>query len=92
MRPAFVDPKGQQTILPWIPRGSVIKRPGEIAFGSVTRGFFKGMHSPTASLGEFLAGLPLGAYDDKLKGEGVEMYGGSVLVNNAGFRRIIDLN
>lgn len=39
-----------------------------------------------------MAGLPLGGYDDKLKGEGVEMYGGSVLVNNAGFRRIIDLN
>ncbi|OOQ91600.1 nucleoside-diphosphate-sugar epimerase [Penicillium brasilianum] len=92
VRPAYVDPKDQQAIHPWIPQGSVLKRLGESAFGPVIRSFFKGMHSPTAPLGEFLAGLPLGAFDGKLKGEGVEMHGSSVLVNNAGFRRIMGLN
>lgn len=92
VRPAFVDPKDHQAIHPWIPQASIIKRLGESAFGPVVRGLFKGMHSPTQPLGEFLAGLPVGAFDAKLKGEGVEMHGSSVLVNNVGFRRIMGLN
>lgn len=92
VRPAFVDPKDHQAIHPWIPQLSLAKRWGESAFGPVVRGFFKGMHSPTGPLGEFLAGLSVGAYDGKLKGEGVELHGSSVLVNNVGFRRIMGLN
>ena len=91
VRPAFVDPKDQQAIHPWIPQGSVLKRVGESTLGPVIRGLFKGMHSPTAPLGEFLAGLAVGSYDGKLKGEGVEMHGTSVLVNNLGFRRVMNL-
>lgn len=92
VRPGFVDPKDHEAIHPWIPQGSIVKRLGESAFGPVIRGFFKGMHSPTTPLGEFLAALALGNYDGKLKGEGVEMHGSSVLVNNLGFRRIMGLN
>ncbi|KAJ5167686.1 Botcinic acid biosynthesis cluster B protein 16 [Penicillium canariense] len=92
VRPAFVDPKSHQAILPWIPQGSVAKRVAETAFGPVIRVFFKASHSPTAPLGEFLAGLAMGKFDGKLKGEGVETHGGSSLITNVGFRRLMELN
>jgi hypothetical protein len=92
VRPAYVDPKDHQVIHPWIPQLSLARRWGDSVLGPLARGLWKGMHSPTGPLGEFLAGLPVGAFDGKLKGEGVEMHGSSVLVNNVGFRRIMGLN
>ncbi|KAF7719018.1 Uncharacterized protein PECH_000198 [Penicillium ucsense] len=92
VRPAYVDPSGHQAILPWIPQGSVLKQFGEHLLGPPIRAFYKGMHSPTAPLGEFLAGLAVnGDKLEKLRGTGVESRGSSFIVNNAGFRRIMGL-
>lgn len=92
VRPALVDPQDHQAILPWIPPVPLWKRLEGAALAPVIRTCFKGLHSPTKPLGEFLAGLPVGAWDGKLKGEGVELHGNSVLVKNVGLRRIMGLN
>ncbi|KAI2793332.1 Botcinic acid biosynthesis cluster B protein 16 [Penicillium oxalicum] len=93
VRPAFVDPSGHQAILPWIPQGSILKRFGESIIGPPIRAFYTRMHSPTAPLGEFLAGLAAGHYNyQTLRGEGVETRGASLIINNAGFRRVMGLD
>ena len=93
VRPAFVDPSGHQAILPWIPQGSILKRFGESIIGPPIRAFYTRMHSPTAPLGEFLAGLAAGHYNHQmLRGEGVETRGASLIINNAGFRRVMGLD
>lgn len=63
----------------------------DCTFAPVLRGMAKGQHSPTAALGEFLAGAAVGAWDEKLKGEGVDGFGKSAIIANVGFRRLMGL-
>ncbi|KAL7806380.1 hypothetical protein V8C44DRAFT_200860 [Trichoderma aethiopicum] len=90
VRPAFVDARRHKEILPYIPDPGMLYKVGVVALGPVV-GLMRGMHSPTEHLGDFLVRMAMGKVDGQLEGPGVFRLGGSWVVENVGFRRIMGL-
>jgi hypothetical protein len=91
IRPAFVDPKDHEELKPWVSLPAGLLGVAATLGGPIFRSAWKGLHSPTGPLGTFLAGLATGAWDKELKGDGIEVSGGSATVSNPGFRRLMGL-
>lgn len=70
VRPAFVDSKGHEAILPYIPAVSWVKSVGQVALGVPVRLFYTSMHSPTDMLGRFLTNMAMGRLDTDIEGKG----------------------
>ncbi|PTB65712.1 hypothetical protein BBK36DRAFT_5069 [Trichoderma citrinoviride] len=90
VRPAFVDARRHKAILPYIPDPGMLYKAG-IAALSPLLGLMRGVHSPTEHLGDFLVRLAMGKVDGQLEGQGAFRLGGSWVVENVGFRRIMGL-
>jgi uncharacterized protein YbjT (DUF2867 family) len=91
VRPAFVDAAGHAAVQGYLPDPGLLYRAGMGVLGPVIRGGFKGMHSPTPVLGDFMTRLAMGALDDRVPGSGAFRLGPSWVVENVGFRRIMGL-
>ncbi|KAK4072137.1 hypothetical protein Trihar35433_4201 [Trichoderma harzianum] len=91
VRPAFVDPREHKAILPYIPDPGALYKVSVAALSPFI-GLMKGMHSPTEHLGDFLTRMAMGKVDSQLEGPGAFKLGGSWVVENVGFRRIMGLS
>ncbi|KAJ5642711.1 hypothetical protein N7490_006711 [Penicillium lividum] len=89
VRPSHVDSKGHKAIAPWIPKPTATIHATNVVLGPALRTWMKAYNSPTAPLGEFLAGLGVGEWQDKLQGNGVERRGGTTIITNLAFRRLM---
>ncbi|KAE8371653.1 hypothetical protein BDV26DRAFT_298613 [Aspergillus bertholletiae] len=92
VRPAHVDSKGHAAIAPYIPQPTVSLHAANVVLGPVLRSFLTSYNSPTAPLGELLAGLATGTWQDRLSGPGVENRGRTTIISNVGFRRLMGLS
>ncbi|KAL6863568.1 hypothetical protein J3F83DRAFT_744838 [Trichoderma novae-zelandiae] len=90
VRPAFVDARRHREIQPYVPDPGMLYRAGVAALAPVL-GLMRGMHSPTEHLGDFLVRMAMGKVDAQLEGPGAFKLGGSWVVENVGFRRIMGL-
>ncbi|KAH6609833.1 nucleoside-diphosphate-sugar epimerase [Trichoderma cornu-damae] len=90
VRPIFVDARQHAAILPYIPDpGVMYKVTGGAA--SLLLPLMRGIHSPTEQLGDFLTRMAMGKLDSQLEGAGASRLGGSWIIENLGFRRIMGL-
>lgn len=94
VRPGVVDWTGHDAILPFVPRQGLIRGVLAPIVFPVVRVGYKAESCPTEPLGMFLAEMAMGRYgEEKLQGAGVErLAGGSIVVSNAGFRRLTGLD
>ncbi|RFU74342.1 nucleoside-diphosphate-sugar epimerase [Trichoderma arundinaceum] len=90
VRPAFVDARQHKDILPYIPDPGALYKIGVAALSPLVS-VMKGMHSPTEQLGDFLTRMAMGKVDSQLEGPGAFKLGGSWVIENVGFRRIMGL-
>lgn len=93
VRPAFVDWTGHEEIKPFLPEIGTLKSVAGSILSPMMNYVGKSKWSPTAPLGKFLTGMAMGMWDGALDGEGVEkLPGGFAVVNNPGFRRVMELD
>lgn len=90
VRPAFVDPKHHKAIHPYIPDPGMLYKVSSTALSPLLP-LMRGMHSPTEHLGDFLTRLAMGKVDSQIEGPGAFKLGGSWVIENVGFRRIMGL-
>ncbi|KAM0246891.1 hypothetical protein ACHAQJ_010049 [Trichoderma viride] len=90
VRPAFVDARQHKAVLPYIPDPGMLHKVGVAALSPLLP-VIRGMHSPTEHLGDFLTRLAMGKVDSQLEGQGAFKLGGSWIIENVGFRRIMGL-
>ena len=91
VRPGFVDAATHAAIKPYIPDPGLLYNIGHVTVAPAIRAGFKGMHSPTEALGDFLTQMAVGRVDGKLEGRGAFQLGPSWVVENVGFRRLMGL-
>ncbi|KAL6365320.1 hypothetical protein LRP88_01307 [Fusarium phalaenopsidis] len=91
VRPAFVDAAAHEAIQKYIPDPGAMYRGMITVLGPPMRAFYKSGHSPTPILGDFLTKMAMGKVDGKIEGPGAFRLGGSWIVENVGFRRVMGL-
>ncbi|KAI6785540.1 uncharacterized protein J7T54_007183 [Emericellopsis cladophorae] len=89
VRPSFVDKQGHEAILPYVPAVPFSMKAMVAVAGPLIRGFMPSQHSPTPMLGRGLVDMAMGKMEGKFEGKGVERVGGSWIVSNVGFRRMV---
>lgn len=91
VRPAFVDAAVHTAIKPYIPDAGLLYKGGMVFLGPAIRYGYRGMHSPTEPLGNFMMQMAAGKLDGKLQGAGAFKLGSSWVIENVGIRRIMGL-
>ncbi|KAK7403790.1 hypothetical protein QQX98_010432 [Neonectria punicea] len=91
-RPAFVDGAGHAAVQPYLPDPGLWIRAAAAAWGPPIRVLWKGMHSPTPMLGDFLAQMAMGKMEGRLEGTpGASKLGSSWLVENNAIRKLMGM-
>jgi hypothetical protein len=93
VRPGGVDWTGHDELKPYLPEMGAAKNLLAAILLPVMRYSATSRLSPTEPLGRFLTGMAMGMWDGALQGEGVQrLLGGSAVVENKGFRRLMGLD
>ncbi|KAK7424801.1 hypothetical protein QQZ08_008430 [Neonectria magnoliae] len=91
-RAGFVDAAGHAALQPYLPDPGLWIRAGAVAFGLPVRLLWKGMHSPTPMLGDFLTQTAMGKMDGRLEGTpGASKLGNSWLVESSAIRKLMGM-
>ncbi|KPM38287.1 hypothetical protein AK830_g8267 [Neonectria ditissima] len=91
-RPAIVDAAGHAALQPYLPDpGLPIRAAGYVIIPSV-RALWKGVHTPTPVLGDFLTQLAAGKLDGRIEGApGASRLGNSWLLENNAMRKLMGM-
>lgn len=92
IRPCFIDYASHRAIQPYIPKQEAYKSVLLPLVGPPIRYVAKSYWSPTEPLGKFLAEMAMGKWNKRFDGPGIIKLGDFRVIENAGFRRLAELD
>lgn len=92
IRPCFIDYASHKAIHPYIPKQEAYKAFLTPLLGPPIRYVAKSYWSPTEPLGKFLTEMAMGKWNNNFDGSGIIKLGDFRILENAGFRRLAELD